>query len=130
MTVLIGVHVVIISMSRTSVQSAADAAVAAAQVAGPAVDGGCQTEPGVTGSARQCEALLAAAIAFEGARGSVIPHRTPLVAVNADEGLVRVVVFGQTVSPVLGRMTVRASACGPLDDVPASVLTVADAWHC
>ena len=115
-TILLGIHVVIIAMARTAVQSAADAAVAAAQVAGPGF--------------REAEGVLAARIAMAGAKSSIIETRPPAVIVEEERGSVTVLVFGGTISPILGGMELEAQACGPLDDVPASDLTAADAWRC
>ncbi|MDE0669326.1 MAG: hypothetical protein OXI48_09920, partial [bacterium] len=56
-TILIGIHVVVVALARTAVQSAADAAVDAAQVAGA--------------GARESEGVLAARLTLAGARASV-----------------------------------------------------------
>ena len=76
--ILIGVHVPIVAMARTAVQSAADAGVAAAQTAG---DG-----------SRESEGILGARIAMAGARGSVAETRLPAVIVEPERGTVRVIV--------------------------------------
>ena len=114
--ILIGVHVPIVAMARTAVQSAADAGVAAAQTAG---DG-----------SRESEGILGARIAMAGARGSVAETRLPAVLVEPERGTVRVIVYGSAISPVLGNMEFRARSCGPLDDVPASQLVGTDIWEC
>ena len=114
--ILLGIHVVIIAMARTAVQAAADTAVAAAQVAGPGF--------------REAEGVLAARIAIAGAKSSLIETRPPAVIVEEERGSVTVLVFGGTISPILGGIELEAQACGPLDDVPASQLTAADAWRC
>lgn len=116
LTILIGIHVVIIAMARTAVQAAADAAVAAAQIAG---DG-----------AREAEGVLAAQIAMAAAQTSIIETRPPEVIVEPERSLVTVLVFGGTITPVLGGVELTAQACGPLDDVPATELTAGDAWRC
>ena len=128
-TILIGVHVVLISIARTAVQSAADAAVAAAQVAGP---GGqeCDGDTTTTETARQCQGLAGARLALIRASSSVTPTRDPTVAVDADRGLVTAAVFGGTRSPVLGLVEVVAVSCGPLDDVRLYELTGTDPWQC
>ena len=126
LTVLIGVHIVIVAMARTAVQSAADAAVTAAQAAGP----GSTTCEGVTRLTRECEAIVAAKLAMAAASSSILETRPPAVAVEAERGTVSVLVFGGTISPVLGGLELTAEACGPLDDVPASQLTGADIWRC
>lgn len=127
--VLIGIHVVILAMARTAVQSAADAAVAAAQVAGPG-NSECDDDANTTETARQCEGALAARIAMAASRNSIVETRPPAVDVEEDRGVVSVIVFGGTISPVFGGLEVTAEACGPLDDVPAARLTGMDAWQC
>ena len=125
-TILLGIHVVIVAMARTAIQSAADSAVAAAQSAGDAeID--CD---GVPRSARECEGILGARIAMAGSKSSIIETRPPAVIVEEERGSVTVLVFGGTISPLLGGMELEAQACGPLDDVPAARLTAADAWQC
>ena len=66
-TVLMGVHVALVAMARTAVQSAADAAVAAAQAAGPGVQE-CDGDANTMETARECEGILAARIAIAGPR--------------------------------------------------------------
>jgi len=121
-TILLGIHVVIVAMARTAIQSAADSAVAAAQAAGPGEDGGTPF--------RVSEGILAARIAMAGSKSSIIETRPPAVIVEEERGSVTVLVFGGTISPILGGMELEAQACGPLDDVPASQLTSSDAWRC
>ena len=130
-TILIGVHVVLISMARTAVQAAADSAVAAAQAAGPG-NAECDGDPGTTETARVCEGVLAARIAMAASAGTVVEGRPPAVVVEPERGVVRVVVIGGTISPVLGVLKLAGLACGPLDDVPASELTAdsGDLWRC
>ena len=115
-TILIGIHVVLIAMARTAVQAAADAAVAAAQIAGE--------------GNREREGELAAQIAMVAAQSSIIETRPPQVIVEPERGSVTVLVFGGTITPVLGGVELTAQACGPLDDVPASDLIAGDAWRC
>ena len=115
-TILLGVHVVIVAMARTAVQSAADAGVAAAQAAGPTL--------------RESEGVLAARIAIAGAQASVIETRLPVAVVEPERGSVTILVYGGIISPLLGGMEFKAEACGPLDDVPASQLTGTDVWQC
>ena len=127
--VLVGIHVVILAMARTAVQSAADAAVAAAQAAGPGTSE-CDDDDTTTETARECEGALAARIAMAASRNSIVETRPPAVAVADDRGVVSVIVFGGTISPVFGGLEVTAQSCGPLDDVPASDLSGAGAWQC
>ena len=115
-TILIGVHILVVAMARTAIQSAADAAVDAAQVAGSGL--------------RESEGVLAARIAMAGAASSIVETRPPVVAVQEERGTVTVLVFGGTISPILGGLELQAQACGPLDDVPASMLTGTDVWRC
>lgn len=128
-TILIGVHVVIVGMGRMAVQSAADAAVAAAQAAGPGPQE-CDGDTTTTETARQCEGVLAARIAIAGAKSSIIETRPPAVAVEAERGSVTALVFGGTISPILGGLEFTGQACGPLDDVPVTELTGTDIWQC
>lgn len=116
MTILLGIHMVIVGMARSAVQTAADAGVSAAQAA-PA-------------GSRESEGILAARLAIAGAQASIIETVLPSVIVEPDRGSVTVVAHGAIISPVLGGMHFKAEACGPLDDVPASDLTTADAWRC
>lgn len=127
--VLLGVHVVIVSMARTAVRSAAEAAVTAARTAGPGVQE-CDGDPTTTETARECEAALGARLAMAASRSSVVETRPPAVAVETERGIVTVLVFGATISPVFGDLEVFAEACGPLDDIPVSELTGTDIWLC
>ena len=118
LTILIGVHVVIAAMARSAVQNAADAAVTAAQAA-PAAD-------------RESEGVFAAQIAMAASDSSAIITRDPVVVVEEDKGTVSVLVFGGTISPVLGGLEFTALACAPLDTVDPSKLTADDdtVWRC
>ena len=127
--ILIGIHVVILAMARTAVQSAADAAVAAAQAAGPGEEE-CDDSNTKTETARQCAGALGARIAMAASRNSIVETRPPAVAVEEDRGIVSVIVFGGTITPVLGGLEVTAQACGPLDDVPAAELSNDEIWQC
>ena len=129
LTVLIGVHVALVAMARTAVQSAADAAVAAAQAAGPGPQE-CDGDTMTMETQRECEGILAAQIAIAGAKSSVIETKAPVIAVESERGSVTAVVFGGTITPLLGGLEVTGQACGPLDDVLASELTGTAAWEC
>ncbi|MCY3952602.1 MAG: hypothetical protein OXG69_08650 [bacterium] len=130
--ILIGVHVVVIAMARTAVQAAADSALSAAQAAGP--DPGDRDDwpecDGEKRTPRVCEGRLGARIAMAAAKSSIIETRPPAVVVEEARGTVTVLVFGGTLTPLLGGVELTAQACGPLDDVPASQLTAGDAWRC
>ena len=128
-TILVGIHVVIVAMARTAVQSAADAAVAAAQGAGPGIQE-CDGDPDTIETARECEGILGARLAMVASDSSVVETRPPAVVVEPDRGVVTVLVFGGTISPVLGGLELTAQACGPLDDVPGLELTGTDVWQC
>ena len=126
-TILLGVHVVVIALARTAVQNAADAALSAAQVAGPG-DETCEGIPNTP--VRECEGVLGARIAMAASQSSIIETRPPAVIVDEERGTVTVLVFGGTITPLLGGVELSAQACGPLDDVPAWQLTAADVWRC
>ncbi|MYE65084.1 MAG: hypothetical protein F4231_04115 [Acidimicrobiaceae bacterium] len=128
-TILIGIHVVIFAMARTAVQSAADAAVAAAQAAGPGTQE-CDGNTSTTETARECEGILGARLAMVASDSSIVETRPPAVVVEPDRGVVTVLVFGGTISPLLGGLELTAQACGPLDDVRGSELTGMDIWQC
>ena len=127
-TVLVAVHLVIVSVARSAVQSAADRGLAAAQSANP-FDVDCD---GVMRPDRVCRGVLEARLAMLAARGSVIETRLPAVAVEEERGTVTVLVFGGIISPVLGGIELTGQACGPLDSVAAAELTApgADLWRC
>lgn len=116
LTIMIGLHVVLVSMARTAVQSAADAAVSAAQAAAPDV--------------RESEGILAARLALAAASASAAETRLPEVTVEPERGSVTAVAFGGVRSPVFGILHLTAQACGPLDDLRLSEITDDDAWQC
>ncbi len=116
LTIMIGIHVLVVALAQTAVQSAADAAVSAAQAAGEGF--------------RETEGVLAAQLAMAGAQASVRETRLPVVTVEPERGSVAVVVFGGVNTPVLGTLHLTARACAPLDDVPAPQLSDPDAWAC
>ena len=116
LTILIGIHVVVVALARTAVQAAADSAVAVAQAA--------------AADERETEGVAAAQRALAGARASVRETRPPEVTVEPERGSVEVLVFGGVNTPVLGTLILTARACAPLDDVPAAQLTASDAWEC
>ena len=128
-TILIAVHVVIVSVARSAVQSAADRALAAAQSGEPGesdCDGDGDMEPD-----RVCRGVLEARLAMLASRGSVIETRLPAVEVQDERGTVTVLVFGGIISPVLGGVEITGQACGPLDSVALSELTDnAEVWRC
>lgn len=113
-TILLGVHVVVMAMARTTVQAAANAAVNAAQNA--------------AAGDRESEGRLAARVALAAAASTAVETRPPEVLVENDRGQVQVLVFIGTISPIFGGVELTALACGPLDDV--AVLSNAGAWQC
>ena len=115
-TILIGIHVIVVAMARTAVQAAADAAVNAAQSAVPAD--------------RVAEGVLAARIALAAASSSAVETRPPAVVVENEQGQVQALVFAGTISPIFGGVELSALACGPLDDITTSALSSAEAWQC
>ena len=116
LTMLIGIHVVLVALARTAVQAAADSAVGVAQV--------------VEADERVTEGEMAVERSLDGARASVRPTEDAQVNVHPERGSVEVVVFGAVNTPVLGTLRVTARACAPLDDIPAAQLTAAEPWEC
>lgn len=116
-------------MARTAVQAAADSAVLAAQAAGSG-ERDCYGDPLTLEPDRECEAVLAARLSMAAASTSVTETRRASVTIEGDRGLVSVLVFGSTRSPIFGQINLAAEACGPLDDVPASELTGSAMWQC
>ena len=116
LTVLIGIHVVVVALARTAVQAAADSAAGVAQVA--------------ESDQRKVEGEMAAERALAGAQALVRATDPPQVNVQPDRGLVQVLVSGAVNTPVLGTVRVAAQACAPLDDIPASQLTSDEPWEC
>lgn len=114
-TILMGVHVVVMAMARTTAQAAVIAAVNAAQNAAP--------------GSRESEGVLAARIALAAASSTAVETRPPAVTVEPGLGQVRALVFAGTLSPIFGGVEISALACGPLDDI-TSAPTSAEAWRC
>ena len=131
-TILLGVHVILIAMARTAVQSAADAAVAAAQVAPEGTATTAAFDCMVGDELRVCEGRFAARLAMAATDSSAIITRDPVVVVEEDKGIVSVLVFGGTLTPIFGGIEITALACAPLDTVEPSRLTAADGevWRC
>lgn len=130
-TILIGIHVVIVSVARAAAQTVAESALAAAQAAGTdPLTQDCDENPATLETVRQCEGILAGRISIAGAHSSIIETRPPVIAVEDERGSVTAVVFAATISPVLGTVELKGEACGPLDDVPVSDLTGTDIWEC
>lgn len=115
-TILVGVHVVLVAVARTAVEAAADRALLAAQVARP--------------GEREHEGIMAARNALLGARSSVAETRTPLIAVEDARGVVTALVYGGTITPVLGVVELTGQACGPLEDAAAVDLSNPGIWQC
>ena len=81
-------------------------------------------------TARECEGILGARLAMVASDSSIVETRPPAIVVESEKGTVTVLVFGGTISPLLGGLELTAQACGPLDNVPASELTGTDIWQC
>lgn len=131
-TILIGVHVILIAMARTAVQSAADAAVAAAQVAPEGTATTATFDCAVGDELRACEGRFAARLSMAANDSSAVITRDPVVVVEEEKGIVSVLVFGGTLTPIFGGIELTALACAPLDSVEPSKLTAADSevWRC
>ena len=133
-TILIGLHVVLMSMGRTAVRSAADRGVIAAQQALPG-ESSCDEVATDVGSVtptteRECRGVIAVSQAMRASGSMVAQARLPVVTVDEQAGVVSVSAFGQVISPVLGNIEVAARACGPLDVVEGGGPTRADASAC
>ena len=115
-TVLIGVHLIVVAMARTAIQSAADAAVLAAQ--------------GATPNTREAEGILAARISLAAAHNTVRETLPPAIIVEEGKGVVQALVFAGAISPIIGEVELTALACGPLDDLTADELTSSEPWGC
>ena len=132
-TILIGIHVVIVSTGRAAVQAAADSALAAAQTAGHGDHTqDCDGDPTTLETARQCAGILGARIAIAGAHSSIVEIRPPAIIVERERGTVAAFVFAGALSPVFGSVELTGQACGPLDDVSVAELTGTDSdiWQC
>ncbi len=134
LTILIGLHVVLVSVATTAVQAAADRGVSSAQAApiGPSTCGTFGGQYGVVTpeSERECQGVVGAWSALIASGSMVGPARPPVVSVNENAGVVGVAAFGIVISPVLGALEVIGYACGPLDLVEGVAPTRADASAC
>ena len=135
LTVLIGVHVILVALGRTAVQSAADRGVLAVQTA-PLGDSNCGDIGGSLygevrpTTQRECEGILAAATALSATASMVRVGRLPFVDVNDEAGIVSVVTFGSVVMPILGVVEIIGRSCGPLEFVEDGTPTRADITAC
>ena len=146
LTILIGVHVVLVSVARTAAQSAADRGVIAVQGAplGPGTHpdatqqwsscgeftdpaSGTQVRPT---SERECQGVLAVLGTMNASISMVGQARPPAVTIDDSAGVVSVLSFGSVVSPVLGVIEVTGYACGPLDLVEGGLPSRADVSAC
>ena len=122
LVVLIGVHVITVSMARTAVQSAAEQGAYAAQSA-PDGSPSCGQLGGglyptvVLNNQRECEGTLAATAVMNASASMVRMSRLPHVHTDDDAGIVSVVTFGTVVLPVLGVVNVVGRSCGMLEYV-------------
>lgn len=119
LTILIGLHVVLMSVGRTAVQAAADRGVTAAQAA-PVGGQGCGdiTRGGRTVSPetpQECEGVIATLQALDSSGAMVRQAGPPDVEVDEAAGVVQVLAHGAVLSPVFGQIEIIGYACGPLD---------------
>ena len=150
-TILVGLHVVLLSMGRTAVRSAADRGVLAAQstapgpptcgepvtVSDPDTNTMVTTSQVATDvgsvpvdSERACRGVLATSRALRASGSMVGQWQPPEVRVSEESGIVSVTAFGRVLSPVLGNIEVTAQACGPLDQLASGGPTQADPSAC
>ena len=134
LTILIGVHVVLVSLADTAAQSAADRAVTAVQGI-PPVGPTCGILTTPIGSIepeseRECVGVLTAWSAMNASVSMVALSRPPEIVVDEDAGVVAVYAFGQIATPVLGIVEVVGFACGALDVVEGAQPTRADTARC
>jgi hypothetical protein len=135
LTILIGLHVVLMSVGRTAVQAAADRGVTAAQVAPPGQvrDCGEFSRGGRTvrpDTPRECEGVIATLRALDSSGAMVRRAGPPDVEVNETAGVVAVHAYGAVVSPVFGQIEIIGYACGPLELITGVAPTPADASAC
>ena len=135
LTVLIGVHVILVALGRTAVQSAADRGVLAAQTA-PIGDSNCgDIGGGLFGekrpdTQRECEGIVAATAALSATASMVRVGRLPFVHIDDEAGIVSVITYGTVVMPILGVVEIIGRSCGPLEFVTAGTPTRADVTAC
>ena len=133
LTILIGLHVVLVSVGRTAVQAAADRGVTAAQAA---PIGECMeqfTRRGSTVSTetqRECEGVIATLRALDTSGAMVRQAGPPLVEANETAGVVTVAAFGAVLSPVFGEIEIVGYACGPLELIAGIAPSPADTSAC
>ena len=134
LTILIGLHVVLMSIGRTAVQAAADRGVTAAQAAqiGPSTCGtfGFGGRTITPAGERECAGALAAQSAVNASGAMVLPLQPPLVGVDDSAGVVWVAAYGAVLSPVFGPIEVSGYACGALDLVADDRPSRADLSSC
>ena len=119
LTILIGLHVVLVSIGRTAVQAAADRGVTAAQSAplgtptcGTFGAGGRTVTPN---SIRECDGVISTLQALHASGSMVRRTYPPDISVDEAAGVVTVLAHGAVISPVLGTIEIVGYACGPLD---------------
>ena len=135
LTVLIGVHVILVALGRTAVQSAADRGVLAAQTARTGNSNCGDIGGGLFGSysptsQRECEGIVAATAALSATASMVRVGRLPFVHVDDEAGIVSVITYGTVVMPILGVVEIIGRSCGPLEFVTAGTPTRADVTAC
>ena len=135
LTVLIGVHVILVSIGRTAVQSAADRGVLAAQTALIGASNCGDIGGGLYGSytpadQRECEGIVAAVTAMSATASMVEVPRLPYVEINDEAGVVSVITWGAVVMPILGVVEIVGRSCGPLEFVKAGTPSRGDFSAC
>lgn len=131
LTILVAVHVVLLSIASSAAQSAAEfglsaARTAPAEVIGAAAASECTfdgiygqftptTDPTTGTTERECAGMVAASAAMHTTLSMVTQLRLPEVRVNDEAGVMSVRTFGGVHTPVLGLYEVVGSACAPLD---------------
>lgn len=130
LTILIGLHVVLVSIGRTAVQAAADRGVTAAQSA-PLGLGECDALLGAPEiGIRECEGVISTQQALQASGSMVRRTRPPDIDVDETAGIVTAVAHGAVISPIFGAIEIAGYACGPLDLVEDGTPSRADASTC
>lgn len=134
LTILLGLHMVLISVGRTAVRAAADRGVSAAQAApvgeldcGEFTRGGRTVAPK---TAQACGGVIATLQALNSSGAMVGQSGPPIISVDDDAGVVSVAAYGSVLSPVFGRIEIIGYACGPLERTTSRSPTPADPEAC
>ncbi|MYI27452.1 MAG: hypothetical protein F4064_05090 [Acidimicrobiales bacterium] len=121
LTMLVAVHVVLLSIASSAAQSAAEFGLSAARLA-PALESNPRLDKcgfeGIYGAyepadPRECDGMVAASAAMHASLSMVTQTRLPEVRINELAGVVSVRTFGGIRTPVLGLYEVVGQACAP-----------------